>query len=165
MKILIAYSSVTGNTKKLCNALYENLKDKHEVTIQTIKETKEFESYDVIVPGFWVDKGSANREAKKFIKQIKNKKIVPIGTLGAAPDSYHGQKCLKKITALIDESNETPGVFLSRGKVNPKLTAKIHKLPLPKKIRDQMYEASVASREPNETDFKNATEFVEQILS
>ncbi len=165
MKILICYSSKTGNTEKLCSGVYDHLRDKAEFDIMKMPEVRSWTGYDIIIPGFWVDKGTANREAKKIISRIQNKKVALLGTLGASPDSEHGEKVRKNVKELVDSSNEYLGVFLSRGKVNPKLLKTIKRLPLPSELKNKMYESSVGSREPNETDIANAAKFIAEVLN
>ncbi len=164
MKVLITYSSKTGNTEKVCRYVYEKLKEKVDIALETVKETKDVEAYDLIVVGFWVDKGTANREAKKFIEKIKDKKIAFLATLGAAPDGDHGKKVIKNANTLVNATSEYLGISLARGKVDPKLTKNIKFLPLPSKIKDQMYESSINSREPNQKELDQAVAFVEQAL-
>ncbi len=160
MKILIVYSSKTGNTKKLCEGVYDGIKNDYDVDIVELGKDTLIEGYDLVIDGFWVDRGTANSKSKKFIKSIRNKNVLLLGTLGAAPDSEHGKKCVKKVAELVDDSNDYLGVFLARGKVDPKLTSRIKLLPLPKEIKDKMYEASINSRETNADDIANAISFV-----
>ncbi len=155
---------MTGNTKKLCEAVYNNLKNEHDIDISTVKDMPSTDEYDLVVIGFWVDKGTANKEAKKQIKQIQNKPIALLGTLGADPKGEHGQKVIEKVKTLPHTSAEYKGVFLCRGKVAEKLTKRIPLLPLPRAIKDKMYESSIQSREPNEEDFQNGTDFLRSIL-
>ncbi len=162
MKILIAYSSLTGNTKTLCEGVYNKLKEHHNVELKTVKEVSNIDDYDMIMPGFWADKGTANKECRKFIEKIRNKKVLLLGTLGAAPESLHGDKVREKSSQLVDSTNEFLGVFIARGKVSEKLINRIKFLPLTKKIREEMYEASINSRETNEDDVNNALEFIRQ---
>ncbi len=164
MKVLITYSSRTGNTKKVCDAAYDEIKGLAEVDYLTVKEVQSIEEYDVVVVGFWVDKGTANKEAKKFIEKIRGKKVALLGTLGAPPDSFHGDKCRKNVKELVDSSNEYLGVVLARGLVDPKLTKMIKFLPLNKEIREQMYQSSITSREPNEEELKAARDFIKSAL-
>lgn len=164
MKILIVYSSRTGNTKKLAGGLYDILKDSYDIILKNIKDKPDFENYDIIIPAFWVDKGTADGLSKKFIKHLKDKKIIYIGTIGANPDSEHGQKVTENLPKLLHTSNTHLGTFLANGLVDPKLTARIKFIPLPKKIKDQMYEASVNSRATNDEDIANCTEYVEGII-
>ncbi len=164
MKVLIAYSSRTGNTKIVCDAAYDEIKEIADVDYMTVNEVSDVSKYDLVVVGFWVDKGTANKEAKKFIQKIRNKRVALLATLGASPDSEHGHKCRKYVKDLVDESNEYLGLVLARGKVDPKLTKAIKFLPLGKEIRRQMYEASINSREPNEEELAKTREFIKNAL-
>lgn len=67
MNILIAYSSKTGNTKKLAMGIYNNIYEECDlnVSIKPIDKVKCIEDYDAILIGYWVDKGV-------LIKRLKN---------------------------------------------------------------------------------------------
>ncbi len=164
MKILMAYSSATGNTKYFCEEVYSNLKDKYDIALIELKDVQSFDDYDLLVLGFWIDRATANKAAKKIITKIKNKKIAFLATLGASPDSEHADRVRKTVVELVDESSEYLGISLARGKVSEKLLKRIKFLPLPKKVRDQMYDASVNSREPNQEEIDKATQFIEGLL-
>lgn len=155
MKILIGYSSLTGNTKFLAEGIKEKLSKEHETFISPVKEIKDMEGYDLIIPAFWADKGTANRECRKFIEKIRDKKVFIIGTMGADPSSTHGDNVRERIKKLPDISNAYLGCFLARGKVSEKLIKRIKLLPLTKKIREEMYEASVNSTPTSSEDIEN----------
>ncbi len=165
MKILIAYSSRTGNTEKLCTGVYEGIKDEYDVTLCNVKACKDYDSYDLLVLGYWVDRGTANKEARKVIESIRNKNVALLGTIGAAPDSEHGQKVYSRVPGLVDASNQFLGAFMTRGKIDPKLQSKIKFLPLPGSIRKQMEDACIGTHEPNETDITNAVNFVKGAIA
>ncbi len=165
MKTLFAYSSLTGNTEYFCTEVYKNLKEEHEIDLMRLEEVKSFDDYDLLVLGFWVDRGTANKKARKIIKSIKNKKIALLATLGASPDSEHGQKVRKNVVEIIDESSEYLGISLARGKVDEKLTKRIKFLPLKKSIKEKMYESSINSREPNQEEIEKATTFIKGLLA
>ncbi len=165
MKILLAYSSKTGNTKKVCDAVYNEIKDSHEVDYLSVKEVKSHDGYDLVLVGYWVDKGTANREARKLITAIRDTKVGLIGTLGADPESFHGKKVIVNVGELVDGSNTYHGTFLCRGKVAEKLIKRLKFAPVPKHIREQMYEASINSREPNEEDLNNARAYINKIVN
>ncbi len=164
MKVLMAYASKTGNTKKLFEEVYERIKDQFDVTLTTLKEVNDYSQYDVIIPGFWVDRATAFKGARKFIEQIKDKKVLPMGTLGANPDSEHGERTVVNVSALVDSSCECLGVFLCNGKVDPRLIKKLKVLPVPKALKEKMTQTSLASRAPNEEDFKRGAAFVSSAL-
>lgn len=162
MKTLIIYSSKTGNTKKVAYGIYEGLKDEYDLSIEdmdNIKDLSLLDNYDTLVVGFWVDKGTANSSAKKFIKNIKNKNIALFATLGADPSSKHGQDVIKNMNKLADKSNKLMEVGIYNGLVDPILLEKLKTKPplfLPKPILNKMISSGEKSREPNEEDIKDA---------
>ena len=120
MKTLVTYSTLTGNTKKVAEAVFEAVSGEKE--IMDIKSIKETDGYDRILVGYWVDKGDANEEAKKFMETLKNKKVGTFGTLGAYPDSEHAQKCVEKISeALKANGNTVVAEFICQGAIDPKI--------------------------------------------
>ena len=66
MKILLAYSSRTKNTKKVAEAIYNEIKNLADVTLLDIKrqKTKLQEQYDLYILGAWTDKTTANKKCK-----------------------------------------------------------------------------------------------------
>ena len=90
MKILVTYSSKTGNTKKLAEGIYEGLGEM-EKEILPMSEVKSLDAYDTVLAGYWVDKGGANEEAAAFLKEISGKKVGVFATLAFWPDSRSHQ--------------------------------------------------------------------------
>lgn len=126
MNILITYSSVTGNTKRLAEGIFNNLskEDNLNIEIKPIKEVESIENYESVLVGYWVDKGGPNKEAADFMKTIKNKKVGIFATLGAYPDSAHAFNSLVNGEELVKESNEIVGKYICQGAVSPKLIEK-----------------------------------------
>ncbi len=78
MKILVAYSSKTGNTKKLAAGIYSLLKrdvEDLDISICKMSNAKDLDAYDTILVGYWVDKGGPNKEATKFLSSLKGKRV------------------------------------------------------------------------------------------
>lgn len=89
MSILVTYSSKTGNTEKVGQAIHEVVSEKAD--IKKLPDVS-CENYDTVVMGYWVDKGTANAEALEFMKTLGGKKVVLFGTLGAGDaGGYHQQ--------------------------------------------------------------------------
>ena len=171
MRNLIIYSSKTGNTKKVAYGIYEGLKDKYDIDIKdmaSIKDISEVDEYDTLLVGFWVDRGTANSVAKKFIQKIKNKNVGLFCTLGANPDSKHGNDVTRNLnTKLLDKSNKLIEVGLYNGLVDIALLNKLKEKPplfLPKFILKKMIDAGEKTREPNEQDIQNAVEKFDKAL-
>ncbi len=66
MKSIVIYSSLTGNTKQVAEAITSVLPaDTPCVSISELPS--DMESYDLVFAGFWVDKGTANKEARDVL--------------------------------------------------------------------------------------------------
>lgn len=165
MRTLIAYSSKTGNTKRVGEAIGRVFQD---VTIKDIKDVDSLD-YDMIVVGTWIDKGTADTKALKFIETIKDKKTAYFFTLGAYPDSQHAMDCITNITKLFtDNGNEVVGHYHCQGAIDPKLTEWMSKLPAdhphsPNPERIKRWED--AKEHPNEEDFSMAEKTFKEIAA
>ena len=160
MKTLVTYSTLTGNTKKVAEAVFEAVSGEKE--IMDIKSVKDAGSYDRIFVGYWVDKGDANEEAKKFMESLKDKKVGTFGTLGAYPDSEHAKKCVEKISDALKVNNNTViAEFICQGAIDPKIIETMRKMgssgphaPTPE--REARW--AEAAKHPDEADFAAAKE-------
>ncbi len=164
MKILVTYSSKTGNTKAVAEAIAEEVA---EADLIPMRDNPSCADYDCIICGYWVDKGIPNAEAKTFIESLENKKVVLFGTLGAYPDGEHAQKCKDKAVELLDgKGNTLLGSWICMGKVDPKLLEMMaakygdaHPQTDERKARIEE-----GNKHPNEEDFVNAKAFVRECL-
>ena len=158
MKTLVTYSTLTGNTKKVAEAIFEAVSGEKELL--PIKEVSNHENYDKIIVGYWVDKGDANEECKKFMDLLKNKKVGTFGTLGAYPDSDHSKNCVKKIgDSLRENGNEVIAEFICQGAIDPKLMDMMRKMgdKGPHAVNpERIARWAEAAKHPNEDDFNNA---------
>ena len=82
MKLLVVYSSKTGNTQKVAMAIGKTL----GVEPVAVKDAPAPDDYDWIVAGFWVDKGTADAAMKAYLQRIAGKQVALFATLGAEPD-------------------------------------------------------------------------------
>jgi flavodoxin len=127
MKVLIVYSSLTGNTKMVAEAIHEVFGE--EADIFPVEQAPASDRYDLVAVGFWVDRGTADQKAQTYLSRLKNKKVALFATLGAYPDSEHARNSLKNAASLMEESNQLVGDFICQGKVDPKLVDNFKKLP------------------------------------
>ncbi len=163
MKSLIVYSSRTGNTRAVAEAIKEVIPSPCD--IKAVEDAPDPEAYDFIAMGYWVDKGMPDAKAKAYMKTIKGKKVGLFGTLGAYPDSEHGDDCRAKAAELM-EGNELLGQFLCQGKVDPKVLEMMAKKfsdqhPMTEERKARIEEAR---KHPNETDFSAARKAFKEML-
>lgn len=160
MKILITYSSWTGNTKKVAYAIHEQIGGE----IMPMKEVKSWQEYDFIALGFFVDKGFANDEAKEFMSQIEGKSLGIFATAGVEPQSPHAKETMQKVKEFLEtNNNKVEKTFISQGAIDPNLIEKMRLLAARQgekafhKItpeREARWEA--AKTHPDEQDLANA---------
>ncbi len=156
MKSLIVYSSLTGNTKAVAQAIASVMPEPCEL-VSVDQAPSDLSSYDFIAIGYWVDRGMPNKSCIKFMETVKGKKVGLFGTLGAYPDSEHGRNCQEKAASFM-EGNQILGQFLCQGKVDPKVIEMMSKMAKKHHPMTQERKARIeeAKKHPNEEDFENA---------
>lgn len=165
MKGFIAYSSKTGNTKRMAEYLYDALKENRDLTLLDLKDKPDLSAYDYGLLGGWCDRALPDKAVMKVLDQAP-KKLGLFLTMGAMPDSEHGERAMEGLEkCLADHKKESLGTYLCPGKVDEKLAARIDLLVfVPKDAREQMKEASEKSREATEEELKEAAiYFAEQL--
>lgn len=165
MKKLVVYSSRTGNTKAVAEAVQAAMGSDSE--LMSVEEAPSTAEYDLIAVGFWVDRGTADAQAKQYLESIRDKKVILFGTLGAYPDSDHARDSMARAAMLLPAGNTLLGTFICQGRVDPKLIERFKDLPPdhPHAMTpDRIARHAEASRHPNEEDFARAQETVRRIL-
>ncbi|MDM8143057.1 flavodoxin family protein [Megamonas hypermegale] len=169
MKFLVVYSSLTGNTKMVGEAIAEVLAP--ECDIFPVEDNPDYSGYDLVVVGYWVDKGTADKKASAYLKSIKNSKVAVFATLGAEPETEHAQKSLQNGIDMLDSSNELMGKFICQGKIDPKLLEVMRKMFGTKVSKENFHAVDEkrlerhrrASTHPDAQDLANAKAVFAQI--
>lgn len=164
VKVVVVYSSKTGNTEKICRAAAGSCQD---YEIYSVREAPAAPVCDVLILGFWVDRGMPDREFQNFVAGLRDTKIILLGTLGAWPDSEHADECRKGAAALVGgNGNVLLGTFLCQGKVDPaviemmkKFAGDVHPMTEERKAR-----LAEAEKHPDDNDCANVRSFVSGLL-
>ena len=123
MKILLVYSSRTGNTKKVAEALGEEL----GISAVPVEEKPAAADFDLVIAGFWVDRGTADAKMKAYLESLREVRVAIFATLGAKADSEHAAHCLEAGTALVGKGSKVVGKFICQGKVDQKVAEAMFK--------------------------------------
>lgn len=164
MKTLIAYSSKTGNTKKVAQAISQVVQG----DLIDIRDNPNIDDYDTIIVGYWARRGRADDLADEFMQRIHGKNVGVFATVGAYPESPAGQKVIRYgVDCLEKNGNCVKAFFHCHGKIDPALAERAKKRPADdphawtekkeKRHKD-------ASSHPDEFDLKKAQEIF-QIFS
>lgn len=165
MKMLIAYSSRTGNTKKIAKALYDAAPE--GTVLANIDEHPNPNEFDFIFAGYWVDRGAPDAKAQAFLRTITKKKVVLFQTLGANPTSDHAYTVFANAGTYLSEGNQVVGLFASQGAIDPALVEMMKKLPTGNAHNSPQMEVTVkeAALHPNEEDLKRAKTYMKSIIA
>lgn len=98
MKVLVVYSSKTGNTKKLAEALYSAVQ--FEKDLISLSDTPDPTEYEFIAVGFWLQDGQPDLATQEFLPKIGRKEVILFTTHSAAHNSDHATNALKKAKEL-----------------------------------------------------------------
>lgn len=175
MKILIAYSSKTKNTKKIAEHLYKEIKNFGEVTLLDIKKARKniLQPFDFYFLGCWVDKATLNKNMRDFIafQNITNKKTALFMTCGVPSNHYHAHDSIANFKNFVLERNNTVfNTFICQGKIDPKILIVFKFLTWKDpnfihKIDNTMLEWVESSKShPNKEDFSNIATWGSNIL-
>jgi flavodoxin len=157
MRTLIVYSSLTGNTKMVAEAIREVFGD--EADIFPVEREPAADGYDLVAVGFWVDRGTADQKTQAYLRKLKNKKVALFATLGAYPDSAHARDSLANAASLLEDGNQMIGDFICQGKVDPKLVEGFENLPEghPHAMNpERAARLREAAKHPDRADLENA---------
>ena len=158
-KSLVIYSSLTGNTKKVAEAVQSVIPNCDIFPIDNLPEN--IDEYYFISVGYWVDRGLPDAKSKKLIRSLKNMNVALFGTLGAYPDSPHAKGCIRDSETMLKtagKNNNVLGSFLCLGKIDPKLMDYMGKFmgethPLTPERKARLLEAQT---HPDNNDLENA---------
>lgn len=164
MKILVTYSSLTGNTKKLAQAIQNEYSNTQLMAISDVKDVLD---YDLIFLGYWVNRGTADDLTQQFLQGLKDKKVAVFGTSGQYSDSPYSLKYKNRVKALVEENNKYIDGFICIGKIEESRTEK-RKLIQPGQphyLTEEGLKRHIESRKhPDETDIYNLLKWVDDIL-
>lgn len=165
MKILIAYSSRTGNTKKVAEALYEGAPE--GTVLADMDACPAADDFDLIFAGYWADRGAPDAKAQRFLRTLAKKRVVLFQTSGASPMSEHAYTVFANAGTCLAEGNRVIGVFAVQGAVDPALVEQMRKMPKGSAHNSSQMEATVkeAASHPDEEDLLRARAYMKAVIA
>jgi flavodoxin len=163
VRVLVAYSSKTGNTRKLAEAVHLELPNADLCPMGSVPN---LDQYDVVFAGFWVEAGNANADAIRCLKRLSGKPVALFATLGAYPDSQHAVDSLKAAAGEIPDGNVVDS-FICQGAIDPNVIEWMEQLPAddknaPTESRRQLWKD--AEGHPDEADLEAVSKWAASAL-
>jgi flavodoxin len=159
MKSLVVYSSQSGNTKKLAQAMYESLTASK--AMYPVSEAPDPAGYDFIALGFWLQAGKPDPKSAEYLAKIGKKPLFLFATHGAAAGSQHALAAMDYASSLAPEAHIL-GTYSCQGEVNPKVLEKASSKPEPPVW---LADAPNAAGHPDEADIDVLKRRISKIMA
>jgi len=159
MKSLVVYSSQSGNTRKLANAVFEALPG--EKALYAVDAAPDPSGYDFIAIGFWLMQGRPDPKSSEYLGRIGDKPLFLFGTHGAGAGSDHAIHGMELAKSLAAES-DIQGTYSCQGEVDPRIFEKASKKPEPPAW---LADAPNAAGHPNRADIEALNYQVAQLFT
>jgi len=133
VKVLVAYMSKTGNTKKVAEAIFESISDEKEIT--RIEDIDSVEGYDVVFLGFPIHGEGPDKNTVRLLQKhrVQGRKVALFIT-HAAPEgdvSKELQEWLEKFRQAAGRANIV-GLFDCQGQLAKPIKVLMSIMPNPK---------------------------------
>ena len=158
MKNLIVYSSKTGNTKKLAEAIYEHIPGPKEIF--PVSEAPDPEGYTFIAAGFRLEGGEPDAAIQEYLKKIiEDCQLFLFCTHASKRGSDMVKNALKKAREL-PRNTRVVGEFDCLGEVAEDVLVKARQeQPVPVWVAD----AEAAKGHPDQEDIKELLKFIDSL--
>jgi flavodoxin len=156
MKVLVAYMSRTGNTKKVAEAIYGAIPQPKE--IKRVEDVTSLEGYDLAFLGFPMHAFGPDKPVKTFLEtHVKDRAIALFITHMAPEDAPPLQGWIQKFSDAAVGANII-GIFDCQGQLNSRLLKIIMRLRYPTR-------ADSSQGQPDETRLERARAFANEIMN
>lgn len=119
MKVLVTYQSQTGNTKKVAEAIYDEIKGQKE--IKELKELKGLEGYDLYFVGFPIQAFGPAHQAKIFLEEHAAGKNLVLFITHASPEDEELLPQWLDACQVAAVGANIVGIFNCRGELDEKV--------------------------------------------
>ena len=115
MRIAIVFSSATGNTAQVAEAIKEACGG-HEIVAYG-QPPQNVDKAELVFAGSWTDKGTCTAEMKEFLQGLHGKRVALFGTAGFGGAPAYFAKILAAAQAHVPASAHVLGSFMCQGKM------------------------------------------------
>ena len=162
MKVLVTYLSRTNNTRKIAQAIFEEIK-----TVKEFKKLDEMENlngYDIIFLGFPIENFGPSDDVKEFLAiNTSNKRIALFVTHGSPEFSDYLTPWLDQCRNALDSSAELLGLSNYQGEVAQRVIDSMSKSDN-QMLRYFAKESPKSKGQPDEKRIESAKEFAREIM-
>lgn len=121
MKVQIIYSSLSGKTKRLAEAISAGITEADTWTLHNLKDEEPELDGDIILLGYWVDKGGPEKKMQEFMKKVSGKAVSIFCTLGFYADSAHANQSVNAGIDIVKKNNTIIGSYVCNGALSEQI--------------------------------------------
>ena len=166
MRLAIVFSSVTGNTERVAQAIREACKG-HEI-VAFGQPPQNVDKAELVFAGSWTDKGSCAQEMKDFLGTLHGKRVALFGTAGFGISELYFASLAERFKSQVPQGNQVVGSFFCPGKmpqsVRERYEAQLKEKPDDAKLQSMLKAFDLALSHPDEADLEQAAQFVKEAL-
>lgn len=161
MKVLVTYMSKTGNTKKVAEAIYEEIQE--EKVMKSIDEVDSIEGYDITFLGFPIHQMGPDKKEEKLLEKhcIDGRNVVLFITHAAPEDAPDLPPMLEKFRQAARGANIID-MFDCQGELD-KMTRRIMSMLPDTRLRRWAKEDN-SKGQPNQARLNQARDFSKNVM-
>ena len=167
MSYSIVYSSRTGNTALLAQAIREAL-PQEECSYFGAPHAEALGA-DTIYVGFWTDKGTCAPAVKEFLQGLHGKRVALFGTAGFGLSEMYFASLSDRFRAEVPEENQVLGTWFCPGRMPPAVRARyeaqLKEKPGDARLENMLRAYDQALSHPDGTDLADARAFAAAMLA
>jgi flavodoxin len=160
MKTLVTYMTQTGNTRKIAEAIYEEITG--EKDIKNIEDVSNFEGYDLVFVGFPVLQFNIPEKVSEFVKENVAGKNIAFFMTHAVPEGFEAIHSWTGSCKDIAASGNYLGTFECQGELAQPVIDMLLESDDPQ--MKQFGEMGPSTKgQPDESRVQKAREFAEEV--
>jgi flavodoxin len=129
MAVLVTYTTQTGNTKKVAEAIFDGICGEKE--IKPLGEVTDLDGYDLVFVGFPIVRFGAGEDVKQFLAQYTLGKRVALFVTHASPEEAPGVEQWLAPAKESARDADLVGLFHCQGALAPSVKAFMLEAPDP----------------------------------
>lgn len=172
MKCLVVVNSKGGNTRMVANALVDALEKAGSEAVfvddPAAVDRASVDATEVVLAGFWTDKGDCAPEMATFLERLSGKRVFLFGTAGFGGSPEYFERILGNVRKHLSDSVEYLGGVMCQGKmgagVRKRYEAMLAENPGDARIQAMIDNFDAALAHPTEEDVARITAAAQRAL-
>ncbi|MCD8189835.1 MAG: flavodoxin family protein [Clostridiales bacterium] len=165
MEFLVLYSSRTGNTEKVAEAIFDTLPGRSKL-IEPVEDYDGTENPGLVFLGFPVNRGSCPMDVADALEKLEGRRLALFATCGMGDEAYQ-QRIRHNIDVWMPDDYIDLGFFCCQGAIAPAFLKELREQGA--SVSPQMAEAMEAQQKnsighPDAADLDRARQFAKEVL-